>query len=251
MTQHYYGRKIVLAWEEEKDGVAGYAVTYRDGYRSWCPKDKFEEENIALGHKLGMYTYEMQKVLARIAEIDVLLLEIATDESEIGRMERECLSLMQGILLKRVEAYDAEFLKDQPVTEQEPKETIAHTGQPNKPYFLVPFADIKDFNFFRAMASTVPTEREIANVKLIEVLQNGHRLEVEDALWGRVEGGIQIAGRLPGIGIFNMVADPITGNINAASRPASAGSFADVMMALQVELVPLEVVNDSTEPAEA
>lgn len=250
MTQHYYGRKIVLAWEQEKDGVAGYSVRYNDGYTSWCPKDKFEEDNIALGHKLGMYPQELQKVLARIAEIDVRLHEIAGEEGELARMERECINLLQGILLKRVEAYD----DGRPAQEPEPlveEETIAHDGgvPANKPYFLVPMADIKDFNLFRAMASTVPTEREIASVRLIEVLQNGHRLEVDDSLWGRVEGGIQIAGRLAGVGIFNMVVDPITGNINAATRPAGSGSFADVHFALEVELV--EVVNDSAEPAEA
>lgn len=251
MTQHYYGRKIVLAWEQEKDGVAGYSVRYNDGYASWCPKDKFEEDNIALGHKLGMYPQDLQKVLARIAEIDVRLHEIAGEEGELARMERECINLLQGILLKRVEAYD----DGRPAQEPEPlieEETTANGGvSDNKPYFVVPFADIKDFNIFRAMASTVPTEREIANVKLVEVLQTGQRVEVEDPLWGRVEGGIQIAGRLAGVGIFNMVVDDVTGNISVASRPTNAGSFADVVFALEVELVPLEVVDDSAEPAEA
>lgn len=248
MTQSYYGRKIVTAWPEEKDGVAGYAVKYRDGYRSWCPKEKFEEDNIVLGHGLESYSYDRQMLFARVSEIEVRMHEIACDESEIGRMERECLSLLQGILMKRIEEFNGVV---EEVTEVELKEIISAEGEPNKPYFLVPMADIKDFNLFRAMASTVPTEREIANVRLIEVLQNGHRLEVDDSLWGRVEGGIQIAGRLAGVGIFNMVVDPITGNINAATRPAGSGSFADVHFALEVELVPLEVVDDSAELAEA
>lgn len=43
MTQAYIGTKIVGAWTEEKDGKAGYAVEYDDGYRSWCPKSTFEK----------------------------------------------------------------------------------------------------------------------------------------------------------------------------------------------------------------
>lgn len=39
----YVGTKIVRAWPEEKDGKPGYAVTYKDGYKSWSPKEAFEE----------------------------------------------------------------------------------------------------------------------------------------------------------------------------------------------------------------
>jgi hypothetical protein len=49
MTQHYYGTKHIVAWEQ--DGPAngrdagtkpGYAVKYDDGYISWSPKAVFE-----------------------------------------------------------------------------------------------------------------------------------------------------------------------------------------------------------------
>lgn len=49
MTQHYFGTKIVQAWEQEKNGESGYAVKYPDGYVSWSPKAVFEEANIPLG----------------------------------------------------------------------------------------------------------------------------------------------------------------------------------------------------------
>lgn len=43
MTQDYYGTKRVTAWEQEREGQAGYAVKYADGYTSWSPKNTFEE----------------------------------------------------------------------------------------------------------------------------------------------------------------------------------------------------------------
>lgn len=39
----YIGTKIIEATPSLKDGNAGYAVVYEDGYRSWSPKDVFEE----------------------------------------------------------------------------------------------------------------------------------------------------------------------------------------------------------------
>lgn len=42
MTHKYIGTKEVLAWEQEKDGKAGYAVKYADGYISWSPKETFD-----------------------------------------------------------------------------------------------------------------------------------------------------------------------------------------------------------------
>ena len=38
----YIGTKIVLAEPETKDGREGYAVVYKDGYRSWSPSGAFE-----------------------------------------------------------------------------------------------------------------------------------------------------------------------------------------------------------------
>lgn len=43
MTQDYYGTKRITAWEQDKNGAAGYAVKYSDGYISWSPRQTFEE----------------------------------------------------------------------------------------------------------------------------------------------------------------------------------------------------------------
>lgn len=59
----YVATKIVTAWPEDRqrdlpegaapeqapDVIQGYGVRYSDGYTSWCPKAKFEEDNLNLG----------------------------------------------------------------------------------------------------------------------------------------------------------------------------------------------------------
>ena len=40
--QQYIGTKIIHAEPQEKGGADGYAVVYEDGYKSWSPKDAFE-----------------------------------------------------------------------------------------------------------------------------------------------------------------------------------------------------------------
>lgn len=55
MTQDYYGTKRITAWKQEKDGAAGYAVKYADGYLSWSPADVFEAayqplDRLSFGH---------------------------------------------------------------------------------------------------------------------------------------------------------------------------------------------------------
>lgn len=51
----YYGTKRIVAWPEERNGTPGYGVRYSDNYKSWSPKDVFEEayrvtENMSFGH---------------------------------------------------------------------------------------------------------------------------------------------------------------------------------------------------------
>jgi len=68
MTQHYIGTKIVIAWAQDKDGQPGYTVKYSDGYTSWCPKAKFEEANIAIGHVGHLPPYQ-QRVIGEKATL--------------------------------------------------------------------------------------------------------------------------------------------------------------------------------------
>ena len=48
MTAFYMGVKFIEAWPQEKDGKAGYAVKYEDGYVSWSPADVFERSYFEL-----------------------------------------------------------------------------------------------------------------------------------------------------------------------------------------------------------
>ena len=43
MSELYVGTKIVEAEPQEKNGLQGYKVTYKDGYVSWSPKEAFDE----------------------------------------------------------------------------------------------------------------------------------------------------------------------------------------------------------------
>jgi hypothetical protein len=63
-VQHFIGTKVLQAapmtrgeynsyreWtppEGEEQDVAGYLVTYSDGYESWSPKEQFDEAYVAL-----------------------------------------------------------------------------------------------------------------------------------------------------------------------------------------------------------
>lgn len=42
-TKNYIGIKLIQAEPQEKNGIAGYKVTYPDGYESWSPADVFEK----------------------------------------------------------------------------------------------------------------------------------------------------------------------------------------------------------------
>jgi hypothetical protein len=59
MTQYYIGSKQIVAWEEERGGKPGYAVTYPDGYMSWSPKETFESAYLAQGHDSSRVVEQM------------------------------------------------------------------------------------------------------------------------------------------------------------------------------------------------
>lgn len=116
MTQHYVGTKIVLAWNQEKDGQPGYAVKYSDGYVSWCPKEQFEEANIALGH-IGHLPLHQQRVVAELEQlsdrIEKLEAFLHTDiyaglperERSLLKMQADAMVVYQGILSTRTEGF--------------------------------------------------------------------------------------------------------------------------------------------------
>lgn len=70
MTQHYFGSKIIMGWEQaHADGRPGYTVKYEDGYTSWSPKDVFEAAYIPIGH-VGHLPPHVQRVVAEKAQND-------------------------------------------------------------------------------------------------------------------------------------------------------------------------------------
>lgn len=44
MTHDAYSTKRVTLWKEDKDGTPGWAVLYKDGYRSWAPDAVIERD---------------------------------------------------------------------------------------------------------------------------------------------------------------------------------------------------------------
>lgn len=101
MTQHYIGRKIVMAWEQEKDGQAGYQVKYSNGHISWSPKEAFDEAHLALGH-VGQYNYNQQLVMADLVEFAARLEGLEGVPGELAEIERRLLQLYIEITQKKV-----------------------------------------------------------------------------------------------------------------------------------------------------
>lgn len=60
----YTGTKTVQAVPALKDGVAGYAVTYPDGYESWSPADTFE----ACYHESGTWQQRLKIEFDELAD---------------------------------------------------------------------------------------------------------------------------------------------------------------------------------------
>jgi len=44
MTHDCYSTKRTTVWPEVRDGEAGYAIKYQDGYISWCPIATFQRD---------------------------------------------------------------------------------------------------------------------------------------------------------------------------------------------------------------
>jgi len=59
MAQYFMGTKIVYAWPEQKDGKAGYAIRYPDGYTSWSPAIVFEKAYLPVGQDSTRITQKM------------------------------------------------------------------------------------------------------------------------------------------------------------------------------------------------
>lgn len=67
MEMTYVGVKKVTAWPEEKNGKAGYAVKYEDGYTSWSPADVFERSYFQLvGDGNSLVEYDVTRFFDKV-----------------------------------------------------------------------------------------------------------------------------------------------------------------------------------------
>jgi hypothetical protein len=104
MTQHYVGRKIVMAWEQDSAGQPGFQVKYSNGHISWSPKDAFDESHLAIGH-VGQYTYDQQLIMADMVEFQARLDALQGVQGELADIERRVLELYMNITQKKVDAF--------------------------------------------------------------------------------------------------------------------------------------------------
>lgn len=81
MTQHYFGCKQILAYEQEKDGKPGYGVRYPDGYTSWSPKDVFESAYLPMGETPngdGTFAVNENRVTQKMVDEFIQKVEVKT-----------------------------------------------------------------------------------------------------------------------------------------------------------------------------
>ena len=117
MTCDYVGTKQVTAWAEEKDGAAGYAVKYADGYISWSPKDVFEGAYINIGH-VGHLSQHQQRVIAEKCALEakakalsefignnLVFLTLDPEEQERLKVQNDIMWQYFEILERRIAAF--------------------------------------------------------------------------------------------------------------------------------------------------
>lgn len=128
MTERYVGTKIVLAWAQEKEGQAGYAVKYDDGYISWSPKDKFEAAYLALGHEVEQLQPHAQRVVAERTVLDKnlaglnkflehqatggLVADISQEHMDLLNKQQDLMTRLSDVLGQRIELFYNEIKAD-------------------------------------------------------------------------------------------------------------------------------------------
>ncbi len=128
MTERYVGTKIVLAWAQEKEGQAGYAVKYDDGYISWSPKDKFEAAYLGLGHEVEQLQPHAQRVVAERAVLDKnlagltkflehqanggLVADISQEHMYLLNKQQDLMTQLSDVLGQRIELFYNEIKAD-------------------------------------------------------------------------------------------------------------------------------------------
>lgn len=115
MTSFYVGTKIVMAWHQERDGVAGYSVKYEDGYISWCPADKFDAAYACIGNVSALPPHaqrlhgERAELYARSIKLErhmttPLFASLPGPEQERQRRQAVLMRQLLEVLTARIDA---------------------------------------------------------------------------------------------------------------------------------------------------
>lgn len=96
MSQEYIGTKQVTAWPEMKEMLEGFGVEYADGYKSWSPKQVFEEAYLPIGQVKELPAFH-QRLIGERAQLadrnEKLGSYLASDKAqELGSKQRELLT---------------------------------------------------------------------------------------------------------------------------------------------------------------
>lgn len=116
MTQEYIGTQQVTAWEQEKDGQAGYSVKSADGNIVWMAKEAFEAIFVGLGHITALPPHQ-QRVLGERAQLAIKLTALkgftqapmfkSLPEAEQSRLliQVDAMGVYHQVLLDRIAAF--------------------------------------------------------------------------------------------------------------------------------------------------
>ena len=79
--------------------IAGYEVTYPDGYKSWCPKDVFEKNNVLIQGLCGKMLLKpneevepfVQRVIDEYNELNVKYIKLSAfiDSDKMNELDKE------------------------------------------------------------------------------------------------------------------------------------------------------------------
>ena len=81
------------------DGTQGYEVTYPDGYKSWCPKDVFEKNNVLIQCLSGKMALKLnqevepfvQRVINEYNELNIKYIKLSAfiDSDKMDELDKE------------------------------------------------------------------------------------------------------------------------------------------------------------------
>ena len=99
-TNHYYTNNNSQDKQFiDYDFNEGYEVTYKDGYKSWCPKDVFEKNNVLIQGLCGKMLLKpneevepfIQRVIDEYNELNVKYIKLSAfiDSDKMNELDKE------------------------------------------------------------------------------------------------------------------------------------------------------------------